>query len=224
MPSKLVYVSDQHYGSNDAVDVLSPKQLDALLEQGFDIIKRSKRTIDSPKTKKPVKVDYIELATKAAERSVATTKSAPREAALADDNDLGSRRQVAIRDSGSYLGSGSDFHDIITAGGKVGITAGASSQLAYGMGVDCAKTGGFPTDCPFPTGTKPYEEWQKGFVAGGGNMPQASPEEALDEARKLGARAAKGPPDLVVSCPYPEHTDLYDAWIRGFKLAGGKVE
>jgi hypothetical protein len=224
MPSKLVYVSDQHYGSTDALDVLSPKQLDALLEQGFEIIKRSKRTIDSPKTKKQVKVDYLELATKSAERSITASKKQPREAALVDDNDLGNRRSVAIRDSGSYLGSGSDFHDIITAGGKVGITAGASSQLAYGMGVDCAKTGGFPTECPFDAGTKPYEEWQKGFVAGGGNMPAASPAEALDEARALGATAARGPKELEVSCPYPVRTDLYDAWVSGFEKAGGTIE
>lgn len=227
MPSKLVYVSEQHHGSSAAIDILSPKQLDKLLEEGFDVIKRDTRKVAHPKTKKQVMVDYLELAKKAPERGVSVTRPV-REAALAEVDEMGlplrsSGRGLSVSDNGSYLGGGSEFRELMGATG-VDVRAGATGAAAYGMGVDCAKTQGLAEDCPFDPGTLPHQEWHKGFAAGGGNMPVPADESALKEAYDLGAAATKGPPDLVVSCPYPPRSDLYKRWLKGFKEAGGTVE
>lgn len=226
MPSKLVYVSADHHCASATLDILSPKQLDALLEQGFDIIKRSKKKIQHPDTKKTVSVEYIELATKSEDRGVSVTQrrnSPPAALVPFDDQGIGDRSLSTRSRSGSYLGDGSDFHDVMKASG-IGITAGAGSQMAFSFGVDAAKLGKLADECPFGHGTKEHEEWMKGFAAGGGNMPVASSPEALAEAATLGRQAAKGGPNDEVSCPYPSSTDLYAAWLKAFEDAGGTVE
>ncbi len=226
MPSKLVYVSELHHFKSDTIDVLSPKELDALLEQGYAIIKRSKRTITHPTTKKEAKVDYLELATKSEERGVTAPRANQAELALSRVDEMGMplSRGVSVQsDNGSYLGGGSEFRELMSAAG-VDVRAGTTGAAAYGMGVDCAKTQGFAHDCPFDAGTLPHQEWHKGFQAGGGNMPVPADEAALAEAFEFGKKAAKGPPDLVVSCPFPPRSDLYLKWLDGFKDGGGKVE
>src|SRR5260221_7333152 len=111
MPTKLVYVSPEHHCESETLDILSPKQLDELLEEeGYDVIKRSNRTIKHPKTKKQVRVEYLELATKAPERGLAT-RGERLPASVADD--VGSSRALSTPDNGSYLGSGSTFADVM---------------------------------------------------------------------------------------------------------------
>ncbi len=226
MASKLVYVSETHHFKSDAIDVLSPKELDALLDQGYAIIKRSKRTITHPTTKKDVKVDYLELATKSDERGVTAAARPERGVALAQVDEMGlplSRGVTVQSDNGSYLGGGSEFRELMAATG-VSVRAGTTGAAAYGMGVDCAKTQGLASDCPFDPGTLPHQEWFKGFKAGGGDMPVPPDEAALKEAFEIGKAAANGPADLVVACPYSPRSDLYLKWLDGFAAGGGKVE
>ena len=225
MPSKLVYVSDQHHCTGDAFDILAPKQLDKLLEEGFDVIKRDTRKVTHPTSKKQVTVDYLELAKKALERGVsaAPVRNERAAALLNEDGHLPSRHVSSRPDNGSYLGSGGDFSDIIEATGP-SVGRSISGDVAFGMGVDAAKTGALASACSFRPGTLPYREWMKGFAAGGGNMPVASPPEAMAEAYQYGKTAAKGDKDLEVTCPYANGSDLYDEWVRGFSENGGKIE
>ncbi len=210
MPTKLVYVSPEHHCESETLDILSPKQLDELLEEeGYDVIKRSNRTIKHPKTKKQVRVEYLELATKAPERGLAT-RGERLPASVADD--VGSSRAL------------STFADVMRQTG-VNVGSNMAAGAAYSMGVDCAKLGGHASDCPFPRGSLPYNEWMKGFAAGEGETPTAAPPEALRKAFEHGERTAKraGKTDEV-SCPYQNGTDLYDQWVEGFIAGGGKVE
>ena len=45
---------------------------------------------------------------------------------------------------------------------------------------------------------------------------------ALAEAERLGKVAAQQPPDAEVTCPYPEGTALYNAWLQSFTKHGGE--
>jgi hypothetical protein len=222
MPTKLVYVSPEHYCQSDDLDILSPKQLDALLEEeGYDVIKRSNRTIKHPKTRKQIRVEYLELATKAAERGLATT-SRDRLPSVHDDD--GSRALARQPDNGSYLGNGSAFADLVRATG-VGVGSNMTAGAAYGMGVDAAKLGGKASDCKFPRGSLPYNEWMKGFAAGEGETPTAASPEELRKAFARGEKTAKNASATAeVSCPYEPSTDLYDQWLEGFKAGGGTIE
>ncbi len=220
MPTKFVYVSAEHFGEYTALDILSPKQLDKLMaDEGFDVIKREQVKIPHPKDKKlkQIRVEHLQLATKAAERGMSTRSRVEDEA---PGGELSLSREP---DNGSFLGSGSAFAAIIRQTG-VGVASNMGPDAAYGMGVDCAKLGGLANACPFPRGTIPNREWMKGFAAGGGDMPVASSPEALEEAREYGRKSAKGPKDLEVTCPYPPTTDLYEAWLQAYKDAGGTVE
>lgn len=224
MPTKLVYVSPEHHCESDTLDILSPKQLDQLLEEeGYDVIKRSNRTIKHPKTRKSIRVEYLELATKSAERGLATRSREQLPAAPVDDD--GSGRALALQpDNGSYLGSGSAFTDMVRQTG-VNVGSNAAPGAAYGMGVDCAKLGGRESACPFPRGSLPHLEWMKGYAAGGGAQSEAAPPEALQRAFNQGKKTAKSAgEDEEVSCPYQVGTDLYDKWVEGYTAGGGRVE
>jgi len=228
MSTKIIYTSPEHFGSNDAIDVLSPKQLNKLLDEGYAVIKRKTVTIPHPATKRAVRVEQLHLSTEAESRAVATTApEAPASRGIKryadEDGGIGHSIIPSRPDNGSYLGSGGDFADLIGATGP-SVGRAISGEVAFGMGVDAAKLGKMASHCPMRPGTLPHREWMSGFAAGGGNMPVASPPEALAEARAYGKTAAKGAKDLEVTCPYPEGTDLFDAWLDGFEKAGGKVE
>ncbi len=218
-PTKIVYVSEIPFDT-DALTVIGPKKLTELMEDGWTVRTQTRRKITN-NLGKPVTVDYITLE-KVVERAVARRRE--------DDEDSGdsigtnSRSLTAgggIGNVGSYLGGGSDFS------GMPGIEVRTSKTLdnAFGMGVDCAKTGGTINDCPFPPGDKFHEQWMRGFHEAGGSAEEGKPsQEAMAEAYGFGKRAASGPPDLEVSCPYPPNSALYAEWLRGFKDAGGKIE
>jgi hypothetical protein len=225
MPTKLVYVSPEHYCQSDDLDILSPKQLDALLEEeGYDVIKRSNRTIKHPKTRKQIRVEYLELATKAAERGLATTRRDQLPAAHSGEDDGGGRGLSVQPDNGSYLGSGSAFTHAMRATG-VNVGSNMSAGAAYGMGVDCAKLGGKASECGFQRGSLPYIEWMKGFAAGGGATPSDAEPKALRRAFEQGRKTAEGASETdEVDCPYQSGTDLFDQWLEGFKAGGGTIE
>ena len=48
--------------------------------------------------------------------------------------------------------------------------------------------------------------------------------EAKKEAYDLGKRAAQGPKDLEVDCPYANGSTLFREWLRGFEENGGTVD
>ncbi len=102
------------------------------------------------------------------------------------------------------------------------------TENAFGMGVDCAKTGGSRDDCPFPPGNPIYVKWQNGFAAGAADSAKqegaAEDPVAVKEAYNQGMAAAKGPEDAEVECPYPQGSFLFRSWLRGFKENGGKHE
>ncbi len=69
----------------------------------------------------------------------------------------------------------------------------------------------------------------RGFNAGeadtsGGAEPARADPVAMKEAYAYGKKAAKGPDNLAVTCPYPDGTKLYAEWLRGFGDNGGKIE
>ncbi len=228
MPTKLVYMSPQHFGEGKALDVLSPKQLDALMEEkGYAIISRKMTKVPHPKNGKPVPVEQIELSTESASRAVATTETEkPKRAVVTyadEEGGIGHGIIASRPDNGSYLGSGGDFADLIAATGP-SVGRAISGEVAFGMGVDAAKLNKLASDCPMRPGTLPHREWMKGFAAGGGNMPVAADPAAIAEAKAYGKAAAKGAADLEVTCPYPEGTDLFEAWLDAYQKAGGRVE
>lgn len=225
MPTKIVHVSAEHHCTTDAMDILSPKALNKLLDEGYSIIKRKKVTLKHPKTGKQATVDELQIATASEERGVATVKPErgvrPR---VPDAEAPGHELSLSRPDNGSYLGGGSVFGGIMR---QTGIQVGSNmaGDAAYGMGVDCAKLGGLASENPFPAGSVPHREWMNGFGAGGGDMPVASPPEALEDAFKQGKITAKrAGKDTEVSCPYPQGTDLYSKWLEGFEAGGGTIE
>lgn len=230
MPTRFVYVSPEHHGQGDAFDILTPKQFDDLLSEGFAVTKQSRKTVPSPTTpRKKVQVDYYQLDTEAMSRGVAVR---PRDSG--DDQEPPPSRAVArqqpqelsLADNGSYLGNGTAFAHLI---GRTGPQVGSSiaPDVAFGMGVDAAKLGLTKGDCPFPEGSGiARREWMRGFYAGGGEGTSAvaEPPAALAEAYKHGAAAAKMPDDVEVVCPFANGTRLYQEWLRGFEENGGTVE
>jgi hypothetical protein len=228
MPTKLVYTSPQHFGTGKALDVLSPKELDKLMEkEGFAIIARKDVKVPHPKTGKQVTVEQLELSTESSSRSLATTEpEKPKRGVINyadEDGGIGHGIIASRPDNGSYLGSGGDFADLIAATGP-SVGRAISGEVAFGMGVDAAKMGKLASDCLMRPGTLPHREWMKGFAAGGGDMPVPADPAAIAEAKAYGKTAAKGPKDLEVTCPYPEGTDLFDAWLDSYKAHGGRVE
>ena len=222
MPTKFVYTSPEFFCSSDEIDILSPKQLNTLLEEGYAVIKREKVSVVHPKTKKKVRVEYLQLATESAERGVST--AGPVRKPRDDDRAPGNELSLSRPDNGSYLGNGSAFSQVMRQTG-IGVASNMAGDAGYGMGVDCAKMGGMASECPFPRGSVPHREWMNGFAAGGGDAPVASQPEALDEAFKQGKAVAKrAGKDTEVTCPYPQGTDLFDRWLEGFQAGGGRLE
>lgn len=220
-PMKIVYVSETPF-STEHVTVISLNALSELLDDGWSVRKRERKKLKNGK--KSVPVDYVEL------EKVKVT-AAPRSVVRRDEpGDYGSRDLSeggfgrSISHANSYLGGGSDFS------GLPGVQMHSSrfTENAFGNGVDAAKLGQGIEDCPFPKEAAPrlHEEWMRGFHAGAADGEGTTPNDKVsgEEAFALGKRAAKGPPDLEVTCPYPQSSRLYKEWLRGFEEAGGAVD
>lgn len=229
MPSKFVYLSDEHFGDTPALTILSPKQLDAVLEEGWNVIRRSKKKVKDAHGRK-VEVEYLELAKKSEERALARSHSSrddevedlernePRGLSRVD----GDRSLTAPDDS--YLGPGGSrgLSHLASLDPNIRVAPSLSGDFAFGQGVDAAKLGQPITACKFKRGTKPHEEWMKGYNKAMEEDGKGADPAALKAAYESGKRVAQIPDkNLEVTCEYPEGTMLYNEWLRGFTENGG---
>jgi hypothetical protein len=226
MPAKFVYTSDEHYGETDALDILSPKQLDAVLAEGWDIIKRGKRTVKNAAGKK-VTVDYLELAKKSEERGLARVPRGDDEVEDLENNEprglsrVDSDRSLTAPGE-SYLGPSGDrgLAHLASLDPNLRIAPSLSGDFAFGQGVDAAKMGRPITACTFKRGTKPHEEWMKGYEKAMVEDGKGADPAAVKDAERLGRLAAKSTAKEV-TCPFPDGTMLYNAWLKAFTESGG---
>ena len=228
MPAKFVYLSDEHYGDTDALTILSPKQYDLVLAEGWEIIKRGKKTVTGP-TGKKVTVDYLELAKKSEERAVARVRRDDDDVEDLEHNEprglsrVDSDRSLTAPDD-SYLGPGGSrgLSHLASLDPNIRVAPSLSGDFAFGQGVDAAKLGQPITACKFKRGTKPYEEWMKGYNKAMIEDGKGADEAALKDAYRLGKKAAQNPDkDAEVTCSFPPGTMLYNEWLKGFTENGG---
>jgi hypothetical protein len=230
MATKIIYVSPAHHGQGPDLDILSPKALNALLEEGWDVSLTEKCKVPHPDTRKAVMVERYTLTTK--NRGLTVAKKDPereerrlarRQEREARSLDRGLSTLPQQTDNGSFLGGGSAFRDLP----GVSVINGSTPDKAFMMGVDDAYMGKPVDSNPFPPGMILHDKWrlgwEKGATAQGGGGPgtDAAPD---GDAYHLGKQAAKGPKDLEVSCPYPHGTSAFSRWLQGFKDGGGEVE
>lgn len=221
---KIVYVSPEHHGVGDSLDVLSPKQLDALLEAGWDIMETKRVKVPHPTKGTKVSVTQHSLAQKSESRGLATTRPAeppPRRGLTVLDRAMEDRPQAG-RGLAAIPGQNNDgFLGSSIAGYIPGVRAVGSLRLAaaFGVGTDHAKTGGKADDVPFPEGSPDFADFLDGFFRAGGEIP-----EHLESAAGQGKVAGQGPADAEVTCPFKARSWEYCAWLAGFRRAGGKVE
>jgi len=222
---KIVYVSPEHHAVGADLDVLSPKQLDALLEAGWDILETKRVKVPHPETGKKVPVTQHSLAQKSEARGVATVNAQdpPTRRGLTlldramEDRPQAGRGLAAIpgQNNDGYLGSS-------IAGHIPGVRAVGSLRLAaaFGVGTDhYHQPGGKAEDVPFPEGSSDFADFLDGFFRAGGEIP-----EHLESAAGQGKVAAQGPEHAEVTCPFRARSWEYCAWLAGFRRAGGKVE
>jgi hypothetical protein len=226
MPAKFVYTSDEHYGETEAISILSPKQLDVVLAEGWDIIKRGKKTVKDA-TGRKVTVDYLELAKKSEERAVARVRRDADEPEDLENNEprglsrVDSDRSLTAPDD-SYLGAGGSrgLSHLASLDPNIKIAPSISGDFAFGQGVDAAKLGKSITACTFKRGTKPYEEWVKGYNKAMDEDGKGADPAALADAARLGKLAATSTA-AEVTCPFPEGTALFNEWLKNFTESGG---
>lgn len=231
MKSKSVYVSENpdHVGKGDMLDVISPKQLNKLLEEGWYITSRKSKRVKHPKTQKNIAVDQVDLS----QESGVTVANAPEDvpagnmlSQLVKGNEgvasalaliaksLEAQRGQPGETGNSYLG-----RSIAGQIPGVGVVTPLSMHAAYGGGADAAKGGTQVDACPFPEGSYPFSQWVEGYLESGGK-----PDPEMMVAMEEGREAATGPDDKEVTCRWKLHTLGYVAWLFAFKKAGGRVE
>ena len=206
---RIVYVHPDHTSSTTTI--ITPKSLDALLEEEWAVKEQSRKKVDG----KVVDVYHLYKPSKERGLSVRDQEQPQRnDMGLAIRPQVSGERSMALSNNRSFLGD-SDFH------GLPGVQVATSKliQHAYSMGADAANEGKDISACPWKPGHVAATQWLKGFYAGGGKNGGTDTSDAL----AAGKLAGKGDPDLEVHCPYPAGTPHYKAWITGFKEAGGKV-
>lgn len=228
MATKIVYVSLTAAGKNDTIEILTPAQLNALLEEGWDVLERKDHQLPDPKNprRKATVTEYL-LTTKNRGLTVSRPSEGREERRVARRVERDQRRaeravSLSGGDNGSFIGSGSSFANLP----GVGVVDSTAGPKAHMMGTDAFHAGKLIEDNPFPKGSFPHEQWARGYNAaeqsqfGAGNGDKSTGEDPYE----LGKRAAKGPKDLEVSCPYPSDTPPYRRWLRGFQENGGEVQ
>lgn len=220
--SKVIYVSEDpnNLVQHAAIDIVGPKRLDELLEEGWYITKDEKTKVHHPTAGKRLTVRRILLSN---ERGVATTARegtpGPVDAGVnalttAIASLVGRQQGLPGETGNSYLGK-----SIVGSVPGVKTVTQFAGQGAFGMGADSAKSGQVEDACPFPEGSIPFAEWLSGYLQAHG---RANPETAL--AIQEGRQAAQGPKDAEVTCRFVRNTRQYVGWVYGFKIGGGTVE
>lgn len=218
MSDRIVYVHPEH--TSDTVTIITPKMLDAVLAEGWEIKETKKQKISGRG------VDVYHLYKPSKERGLVLGGNGipgPKDGmglAVSQHHGGQDARGLTVAPSNnSFLGT-SDFH------GMPGLKIANSMviQHAYSLGVDSANRGEPEANCPWPNGVG-RTQWLKGYHAGMTNgAPGAASEADTKYAHEAGKLAAQGDADLEVHCPYPNGTPHYHAWIRGFQEAGGRIE
>ncbi len=210
MTDKIVYVHADHEA--EGVNIITPQDLDELLEADWSVKDQSRKKIDGKM------VDVYHLYKPSKERGLAVQQ--PRRqrqdvAELQQHRGGNDARGLAVAPSNnSFLGT-SDFN------GLPGLKVANSLVLShsYAMGTDAANRGEPITNCPWPEGVG-RTQWLKGYKAAGKGGAQGD----TSDAYAAGKLAANGDADLEVHCPYPSGTAHYNEWLRGFREAGGVVQ
>lgn len=213
MKDTVVYVHPDL--TSDNVDILTPKKLDAMLDDGWRIKERSRQKVSG----KMVDVYHLQMREQKADQAVVVRKQ-PEER-----DEMG----VSVRKSGSELMTSTNQSFLGTSDfqGLPGIHVANSKLLGHAdsLGSDAAHQGRTEQDCPWEPGTAAATQWLRGFKAAvkamGGVEAMAS---LTKEAYENGKQAGTGDSDIEVHCPYPQGTAYFNEWLRGFKEAGGKVE
>jgi hypothetical protein len=232
MTEKIVYVSIERITS-DAIKVITPRMLDDLLEEGWTTAHQSEVEIDGRKVQ-------VYRLRKREDRALARREResrapAPRRSRDDDRRSVARREDhlpgvgnmvvpaggVVARGGSSFLGGGSDF------AGLPGIAVGGSVLVghAFSLGADAANQGGAAEDNPFPPGAPGHHQWLDGFTRAVQQMGRTDDPASgqTDDAYAAGKRSGKMPDDAEVDCPYRHGTPQYQAWLRGFQEAGGRV-
>lgn len=213
--NKILYVSAEHQGEYPNISISSPKALDKELADGWTILKSKKEKVAVADGCKKIAVERYDLA-KVDERGVSVRKDEdePEDRGLRLHQPA-NRSVIPGQNNESYLGTS-------LIGQVPGVRAISASlpSMAFGVGVDAAKTGAVESDCTrFAPGSKPWAEWLQGFWKAEGKMSKEAA-----KAATAGKHAADGPKDAEVTCPYSPNEVEFQAWLYGFKLAGGRVE
>ena len=215
MTDKIVYIHPDF--ESETTTITTPKDFDALLEEGWRIKERSRQKVEGKM------MDVVHLIKVEKNRNaVAIRREQPqRSNEVIQHGNPSNTRAVTLGKNNSFLGE-SDFV------GLPGLQVGTSMMIehAYALGVDAAHAGKPDSACPWDKGTIAGTQWYKGWNAGAKVQGHSNHEAGGEthDAYTLGKLAAKGDDDLEVHCPYPAGTPHYEDWLRGFKKAGGKVQ
>lgn len=215
MKDRIVYIHPDF--ESETTTVITPKDFDDLLEEGWRIKERKRQKVEGKM------MDVVHLVKVEKNDNAVAVRQQPQQqrsmAVVPHQDNPGGSHSVAISKNQSFLGV-SDFQ------GMPGLQVGTSMMIehAYAMGVDAAHRGGSPADAPWPAGTIAGTQWLKGFAAGAkAQGHDSTPGGSTKDAYEAGKLAGKGDADLEVHCPYPRGTPHYDDWLRGFQETGGKV-
>lgn len=224
--SKIIYVSDvpDHLIHHALLDIVSPKKLDELLEDGWYVTKSEKRKISHPSMGKRVTVDRVELS-----QDKGITVSGP-----AVDQQVPQSREVsgvvaqgfsmlakALEKNHGLPGENRNGYLGNSIAGQipgVGVVTSIAPHGAFGLGVDAARGGQREESNKFPEGSVPFAEWLKGFINAGG---KPDPETLV--GMQEGRAAAQGPKDAEVTTRFAVNTRGYVGFLIGFQRAGGTI-
>lgn len=129
-------------------------------------------------------------------------------------------RALSRSGDAGHLGSAQD-HSLP----GINIISGEMVSKAFDVGVNASQLGQSADSCPFPPSSVPGQRWLQGFRTAERSAGKAVEPMALNSARNAGIVAAREfGQDDVVECPFPTGSPLRNAWIEGFRSAGGRVE
>lgn len=223
--SKIVYVSEDpgHIVQHATIDIVGPKKLEELLDDGWFITKSEKIKVHHPVAGKRISVRRIELSTEhgvTVSGHQAHEAPASREVGSVVAQGFNMLAKALDRNQGPPGSNASGYLGQSIAGQipGVGLVTSLAPNGAFGLGVDAAKGGQREEKNPFPEGSVPFAEWLKGFISANGR-PDPETVVGMEEGR----RAAQGPENAEVTTRFAANTRGYVGFVIGFTRAGGKI-
>lgn len=224
--NKIIYVTEEQDNlvNHVVIDIVGPKKLDDLLEQGWYISKSEKVKVHHPVAGKRITVRRVELTN---DRGVTVSDAqgvpeqpASREVGSVVAQGFNMLAKALERNHGPPGTNANGYLGQSIAGQipGVGLVTSLAPNGAFGLGVDAAKGGQSEEKNPFPEGSLPFAEWLKGFIGANGR-PDPETLVGMEEGR----RAAQGPENAEVTTRFAVNTRGYVGFLIGFTRAGGKI-